>query len=225
MKVCIFLGACIISLFLFGEVPLAADPSRDTSGLHFQAGLDAAHKEQWSVAIAEFSAVIDSREDAASLCAAHINRGRAKLLSDDLEGSIADFNAALSVSPNSAEALTWRASYWAAKGDKTKAIADCTQAIAIDPKWAPAYVRRGTALGSLKQYVQANEDFSVALKIKSDDISALVGRGLAREQLSDIAGAIADIDKALVIDPSLARVKVVRERLGSKLNPSGLTSR
>jgi tetratricopeptide (TPR) repeat protein len=210
-------------LFIAATLPLFGEPSRDAADVHFQAGLDAAHKEQWPQAIKEFSTVIAARRDAASLCAAHINRGRARMLSGDLDGALADFDGALEASPNSAEALCWRASYWSEKGDKAKTIADCTKAIAFDPKCASAYVRRGTAFGSLKQYQRANEDYSIALNIEPNDVAALLGRGLAREQLLDMAGALADIDHALVLDPSLPRGKIVRDRVAAKLK--GLTRR
>jgi tetratricopeptide (TPR) repeat protein len=199
-------------------VNLAAQPEHvcDESCDHFRSGLEAARNENWPSVIAEFSKVLELRSDPATLCVAHVNRGRARLMSKDLDGALADFNAALKEDPKSVDALCWRASYWSECGDKERAIADSTRALEIDPKCASAYVRRGTARGSLKQFTAAVDDYTAALRLEPQNVAALLGRGIAKEKLGDVEGAIADLDAVLLADPRLSSAQKILDRLKSQ---------
>jgi len=201
---------------LVASEPLPAAHICDANCEHFQKGLDAARKDDWSGSIAEFSIVISSEPESARASAALINRGRARLMSGDREGSFLDFEAAYRIDPKSADALTWRAAYYAGKGDRRRSIEDCTRAIELDATHVSAYVRRGIAYGSSKEYAKAVADYTEALRLDSTNFVALLGRAVARDVLNDRSGAIADLETALVLDPNYEKAKVMLMRLRAK---------
>lgn len=61
----------------------------------------------------------------------------------DFQGAIANFDKALALNPNYAEAYNSRGEAHSKLGDKQEAIKDYNQAIALDPKFAAAYSNRG----------------------------------------------------------------------------------
>lgn len=194
----------------------------DSSCTHFQLGLDAAKKGDWPKVIVEFSFVIEARADSASLCAAHINRGRARLMSEDTQGALVDFEAALKANPRSAEAMSWRASCYSRKGDQQKAVEDCAQAIEFDSKETLAFSTRAMAYVRMKEYTKALADYTEVLKLNPKDFAALLGRALTRERLKNIPGAIEDLEAALAIDPSYKKASQTLKRLraeGEKPKP------
>ena len=61
----------------------------------------------------------------------------------DYQGAIADFNQAIKINPNYAQAYNNRGGIRYELGDKQGAIADFNQAIKINPNYANAYYDRG----------------------------------------------------------------------------------
>src|SRR6187401_917089 len=62
---------------------------------------------------------------------AYTNRGLVRHQQNDLDGAIADFNAAIRISPGLAEAYLGRGVAYRLKGDREKALADFDRTIAI----------------------------------------------------------------------------------------------
>src|SRR2546421_10088511 len=118
------------------------------------------------------SALIILLLGAASLCQAqtsrfavsYYNRGNEKYKKGDLDGAIADYDAALTFDPRWARAYNMRGSARYNKGDLDGSIADYTRAIEIDPHLALAHYNRGKARrdkgdldGSIADYTRAIE--------------------------------------------------------------------
>jgi tetratricopeptide (TPR) repeat protein len=66
---------------------------------------------------------------------------------EDYPAAIADYNQAIEINPNDAEAYSNRGNAYIDLKDYQRAIADFTKAIEIDPNDADAYYDRGFAYG------------------------------------------------------------------------------
>jgi tetratricopeptide (TPR) repeat protein len=80
-----------------------------------------------------------------SPAAAYYNRGNERYKKGDLNGAIADYDAALTFNPRWALAYNMRGSARYGTGDLEGSIADYTRAIEIDPRLALAHYNRGKA--------------------------------------------------------------------------------
>ncbi len=132
----------------------------------------------------------------------YVERGAAKIESEDYEGAIADYTTAISLNPQN---------YWAYNnrgvvktnelGDHKGAIADFTKAIELDPKDGDYYHNRGLAKNRLGDYEGAIADCTKAIELNPKDDIAHYCRGLVKCKLGDYEGAIADFTKAIRLNP------------------------
>src|SRR5262245_56588033 len=127
--------------------------------------------------------------------------GELKLRDGDLDGSIADFNRAISIQPHHPAAYAGRAYVLHRKGDPEGAIADFTRAVELDPKLSTAYAARAFVRMSRGDLDRAIDDFTQALALNREDGMAYHGRGVARSHKGDLTGAVADYTEAIRIDP------------------------
>jgi len=79
----------------------------------------------------------------------HFYSGVEKANSGDYQGAIEDYNKAIEINPNKAEAYVNRAFAKGELGDFRGAIEDCNKAIELNPKYAEAFYNRGFAKGEL----------------------------------------------------------------------------
>ncbi|MCL4876614.1 MAG: tetratricopeptide repeat protein [Anaerolineae bacterium] len=79
------------------------------------------------------------------------NRGRAKFLSDNYQGAIADCNEAIHLNPQYTDAYTGRGYAWENLGDYEKALADYEAALRIKPDYELARKNRDDLLKKMKK--------------------------------------------------------------------------
>ena len=128
-------------------------------------------------------------------------RGDDKYNNENYQGAIEDYNLAIQLEPDYAEAYYDRA--WAKKdsGDNQGAITDYNLAIQLQPDYANAYLGRGIAKANLGDYQGAIADYDQAIELKPNYTEAYKSRGRAKNNIEDYQGAIADYDQAIKLKP------------------------
>lgn len=122
----------------------------------------------------------------------------------EIDAAIADYNAALHLSPQDPEIFFHRGIAHAERGDLENAIADLSNAISLNPHDVDGYFYRGLAYRRMKDFLKANEDFTQVLRLDSQNADAYYQRGIARNKHGDLEGAIADFSEVIHLSPQCA---------------------
>jgi len=144
------------------------------------------------------------------------NRGFAFNAKGDIERAMADYNEAIKLDPNLADAFNNRGAAEGEKGDLDAAIADFDAAIRINPALGKALLNRGLAHQARGDIDAALGDFDAAIKVDAAAALAYRGRAAAREAKGDLAGAIEDLSQAIHVDPGSSEQFASRGRLYSR---------
>jgi len=125
-------------------------------------------------------------------------------LIDDDEQVIADYDQAIALRPDFAEAYNNRGNAYVDQGKLDHAIADYDQAIALEPDYALAYYNRGVIYADKGDLAHAIADYDHAITLKPDFAAAYSNRGVIYADKGDLDHAIADYDQAIALEPDLA---------------------
>ncbi len=131
-------------------------------------------------------------------------RGYAKYELGLYHEAISDYDTAIRLEPDYADAYNNRAFAKAALKEYFAAIADYDTAIRLEPDYAEAYHSRGAVKHDLKQYAAAIVDYDKAIRLKPDFARAYNNRGNAKDYLKEYFAAIADYDTAIRLKPDFA---------------------
>jgi len=118
--------------------------------------------------------------------------------------AIADFDQSIALKP-AADAYYWRGLSKYDQQDYADAIPDFSKSIEIDPSGATThnyYYYRANAYYALKMDANAIKDFNQAIARKPDFAEAYYYRGLCNFYQGQKDTALADLNKALELDPS-----------------------
>jgi len=137
-------------------------------------------------------------------------QGLQKFNRGDDRSAIEEFNQALQLNPDFAEAYSYRARIRQKKGDYLGAAQDYSQVLRISPSNAEAYCHRGLIRAELGDRWGATQDYNQALQIDSNHIKTYLNRSLMRVELEDYQGAITDCDAVLKINPNLPKAYLNR---------------
>ncbi len=99
----------------------------------------------------------------------HIHKGVDYRRREHFGHAMAEFEQALSINPERADAWFHRGMTWGLMGEHGRAIADFNRAVAIAPLYAEAYNCRGYAHFCLGEYRRAVEDLERASRLNPDD--------------------------------------------------------
>ena len=91
------------------------------------------------------------------------NRGVAWANKGNLDNAIADYNEAIRLDPNNADAYYNRGIAWGRKGNLDNAIADYNEVIRLNPNFADAYYNRGIIKLKKLNLIGAGADFARAM--------------------------------------------------------------
>ena len=117
------------------------------------------------------------------------------------EEAIKDYDEAITINPQLAEAYYNRGYAKGMLERYEEAIKDFDKAITINPQYAKAYYNRGYAKDALERYEEAIKDFDKAITINPQLAEAYYNRGLAKRAIGDEDGAREDFAKYSALKP------------------------
>lgn len=126
-----------------------------------------------------------------------VDRGVAYTNKGDYESAVQDFDKAIRLSPDVAEAFMNRGIAYDNKGAYDRAIQDYNQAIQLRPDYAPAFNNRGIVYSEKREYDRAIQDFDQAIRLKSGYADPFENRGDAYAAKGNYDRAIQDDDLAV----------------------------
>src|SRR5262244_2799181 len=115
---------------------------------------------------------------------------------------IEDYNQAIRLNPNHANAFSNRGATYARKGDYDRAIENYDEAIRLNPKHANALYNRGNAYRHKGDYDRAIENYDLAIELNPKHVDAFSNRGLVRFYQGQFAAAVPDLSQALKFTPT-----------------------
>jgi tetratricopeptide (TPR) repeat protein len=127
-------------------------------------------------------------------------QGCQKSNADETQAAIQDFNRAIELKPDYAQAFAKRGLAKTNARDYVAALEDFDQALRLKPDDADTYVNRGHVRNLLNKPKEAINDFSRALKLNPLNKVALNNRGACRQELKQYRKAIRDYHKCLLLD-------------------------
>jgi tetratricopeptide (TPR) repeat protein len=134
---------------------------------------------------------------------AHFNRGLAHLKLQQFARARADFDGVIARRPDLADAYINRALAHRGLGKHRETVADLTTALGLGAPQTRVYFLRALAWDRLgpEGKEQAQADRAAGLRLEPTDEKSWIARALARKKL-DPHGALADLDRALKLNPS-----------------------
>jgi len=140
----------------------------------------------------------------------HYNRGIEEGKKGNYDNAIYEFNQALQLRPDYADAFFGRGVAYAHKGNQDQAIIDYNRALQLKPDYPEIYEDRGMEYDRLGNYDQAIADFDHALQLKPDYAEAYSSRGLSYGKKGNYDQAIQDVNQAIKLKPDFERAYGVR---------------
>ncbi len=138
------------------------------------------------------------------------NRGNVNIGQGDYRRAIEDYNQAISIKPDYADAYANRGAAYNGLDDFARAIADFNRAIGLRPGYAEAYINRGGVYNNMGNYSQAIEDLNRGIAIKPGYGAAYFSRGVAHAGLERYSQAIDDFSRAIDLHPLFTGAYVQR---------------
>jgi len=141
------------------------------------------------------------------------SRGMTVEITENLAEAKEDYEKAIEVNPDYANAYNNRGNIKLKQGDYAGAIEDYNRAIGLNALFVEAHCNRGIARENLGDLTGAIQDFNKAIDLDSEYGDAYFHRGSAKQSLGDYTAALSDFDKVLEIDPESAdKVMKFRDR-------------
>jgi tetratricopeptide (TPR) repeat protein len=136
----------------------------------------------------------------------------------DYPGALADYDRAIAIAPDYAEAYNNRGNLKSQHfQDAAGGFADYDRAIAIEPKLTQAYYNRGFLKGKLDNNSGAIVDYNQAIALNPNYAEAYNNRGIIKHKLGNSQVAIGDYDRAIQLNPNYAEAYYNRGVARSKL--------
>jgi tetratricopeptide (TPR) repeat protein len=118
-----------------------------------------------------------------------------------LDAALANYDRALALRPNHAEALRNRGAALHKLKRFDEALASYDRAIAVQPNCAEALYNRGITLHELQRFDEALASYDHALALQPDHAGAHNNRGNTLHKLKRFDEALASYDRALALQP------------------------
>jgi len=156
-------------------------------------------------ALPHCTALVESRQLSQDNHAlAFILRGSAYRNMGDYNRAIQDFNAAIRIKPEIANAYNNRGIAYDYSGQYDRAIQDYDQAIRLQPNYPDAFNNRGLVYQEKGEYDQALQDFDQAIRLKPDYAEAIASRASTYVSKGEYDRAIEECNRAIKLEPNFA---------------------
>ena len=142
--------------------------------------------------------------------AALASRGVAYENKGEIDRAVADFDAALDLSPGSGSVHIYRGLAWVKKRDLDRAIADFTAAARDAEHGYLALMNRANVYQIKGDNVQAIEDYTRAIRLMPGDARSYYGRGNSYLALDETDKAITSFGAAILLQPNFIPAYVNR---------------
>jgi len=158
-------------------------------------------RSDFSSAVRLATEVIDQQP---SHALAYVVRGAAYRLGGEHSQAIADFDRAIELNPQIAEAYTQRAfacQQGSVNASSNQILADLNRAIELDATSALPCILRGNAFATLNDHDAAIADYDQALRLNPRSYNALANRASSKMSVGRLDEARRDLRKALELNP------------------------
>jgi tetratricopeptide (TPR) repeat protein len=150
------------------------------------------------VAIAACTRLITSGDFSGnSLAVIYYNRGLTWYDKSEFDRAIQDYDRAVQLEQNFAQAIFSRGNAYDAEGQYDRAIENYDRAISLNPHYAMAFNNRGYVWDEKHSYDRAIEDYDRAIDLNPKYAQAFNNRGVAYLKKGDCNRAIKDFDRAI----------------------------
>jgi tetratricopeptide (TPR) repeat protein len=210
---------CLIVAFAIGGAQLASGATSDctaerkrapgidtTFGDVVDRGREAYRKKDYAGAVAAFTAALEMRPDKKNATLLLLGRGNAYEWLGAHRRALADYNEAVRLSPDDAEARAIRGHVRVTLGESSQAIADLNEAIRKRPADLQAYAARAKAYLDLGQRERARADFERVARAPARTGVGYENRANANASLGNYRAAAADFAMAKRLLPDDADV-------------------
>lgn len=140
----------------------------------------------------------------------YVRRGSVYADMGNAARALADFDKAIALDPNYADAYNQRSVVHLALNEPKKAIVDMNRALLLEPDSAQYHCHRGILYERAENTTSAMADYNKALELDRDHADAYDRRGGLYHVLGDLAKALADYDRALELKPDSAKIYLMR---------------
>jgi Flp pilus assembly protein TadD len=130
--------------------------------------------------------------------------GERRFRAGNYEGALTEYNKAVALKPDFAEARFFRGRIYHERGDLDRAIADYTAVIKAKNDFAAAYNYRGCAYAQKGDQAGAIADYTRAIGLKEDYGDPWFNRGYSRRERGEYDEAVADFSKLIELEPDNA---------------------
>lgn len=135
--------------------------------------------------------------------------------------AIADFNRAIAIDPENAEAYNNKGLYLFESGRSDSSIFYFDKAIALKKDFHQAYYNKGNTLAKANRFNEAIEQYALALNMKAEYVDAWMNTGNCYAAMGDFHNAINYYDKVLNVEPAnrnaLINMGITYKNLGNEV--------
>ena len=142
------------------------------------------------------------------------SQGLAQLSRDDYSRALANFEKAVEIDPNYAEAWYQAGYCYGVLGRAADALRASRQAAKLRPEWAAAWINIGTSSFALSQYKDAVDAYRQAIKLDENNPDTQYSLGLTFNRLGRTDEEVLAYRRAIQIKPDHANAL---EKLGAAL--------